>query len=225
MKGRFQEKRAVGAERPPKVRFTEGLRIVWQIRLLRLIVLAEVVAYSVVGWAMVADAPLAKLFDVGAIGFAALISCWGVGMLIGSWGIGRWLGERRIEAKILLIGMLIDGVMIAFMGLSPWFVPILIVSVIGGAASGCVNVSRQTLLQRSVPDHLRSRVFAVAEVTATVSFTLGLAIAGPAIVLIGVRPSYVLSGVVFALGALILIPVLRRPVIQSPSQSVQPPSP
>ena len=225
VKGRFQEKREVGAERPPKVRFTEGLRIVWQIRLLRLIVLAEVVAYSVVGWAMVADAPLAKLFDVGAIGFAALISCWGVGMLIGSWGIGRWLGERRIEAKILLIGMLIDGVMIAFMGLSPWFVPILIVSVIGGAASGCVNVSRQTLLQRSVPDHLRSRVFAVAEVTATVSFTLGLAIAGPAIVLIGVRPSYVLSGVVFALGALILIPVLRRPVIQSPSQSVQPPSP
>ena len=117
----------------------------------------------------------------------------------------------------MLIGMLVDGVTIAFMGFSPWFVPILVVSVIGGAASGCVNVSRQTLLQRAVPDHIRSRVFAVSEVTATASFTLGLALAGPAVELIGVRPAYVLSGIVFALGALVLIPVMRRPVIQSPS--------
>ena len=217
VRGNFQKRRAANEDKPAKVPFTAGLRIVWNSRVIRLVVIAEVVAYSVVGWAMVSDAPLARIFDVGALGFAALISFWGLGMLIGSWGMGRWMGERRIEAKILLIGMLIDGAMITFMGISPWYIPILAVSVIGGAASGCVNVARQTLLQRAVPDHIRSRVFAVSEVTATASFTLGLALAGPAVELIGVRPAYVFSGIVFALGALVLIPVMRRPVIQSPS--------
>ena len=211
VRGRFQERRSAQSEGQAAVPFSEGIRIVWRSRLLRLVVLAEVVAYSVVGWAMVADAPLADLFDVGALGFAALISSWGVGMLFGSWAMGRWMGERRIEIKILLFGMIIDGFMIALMGLSPWFIPILIVSVIGGAGSGAVNVARQVLLQRSVPDRIRSRVFAVAEVTATISFTLGLALAGPAVEAIGVRPAYVLSGVVFGVGALALVPLVRRP--------------
>ena len=211
VRGRFQEQRAENHADQPTIPFSEGVRVVLRSRMLRLVVLAEVVAYSVVGWAMVSDAPLADLFDVGAIGFAALISCWGAGMLLGSWAMGRWMGERRIEIKVLMWGMIISGITIMLMGLSPLFIPILIVSVIGGAGSGAVNVARQILLQRSVPDRIRSRVFAIVEVTATISFTLGLALAGPAIELIGVRPAYVLSGIVFAVGALALVPLVRRP--------------
>ena len=211
VRGRFQERRAEGTGRATDVPFTEGVRIVLRSRLLLLVVIAEVVAYSVVGWAMVADAPLAKLFDMGSIGFAALISTWGAGMLIGSWVAGRWMGERPVEVKVLLFGMIVDGVMIALMGLSPLFVFVLVVSVLGGTASGCVNVARQLLLQRSVADRLRSRVFAVAELVGTASFILGLASAGPAIELVGVREAYVLSGAVFAVGALVLLPLVLRP--------------
>ncbi len=113
--------------------------------------------------------------------------------------------------KLYFAAFLIGGVAIAVMGLSPWFILILVVSVIGGAGSGVGNVARQTLLQRAVPDRIRSRVFAVAEVTSTASFTLGLALAGPAIALVGVRHAYVLSGVIFLLGGLILLPLLRHP--------------
>ena len=83
VRGRFQERMA-GAARTVKVPFMEGIRLVFRTRILLAVVAAEVVAYSIVGWAMVADAPLAKLFGVGAVGFAALISTWGIGMLIGS---------------------------------------------------------------------------------------------------------------------------------------------
>ncbi len=214
VRGRFQEhryQRTAPNRDQPKLPFTEGLRVAWQSRVLRILILSEVVAYSVVGWAMVSDAPLAELFGTGAIGFAALISFWGGGMLIGSWMTGRWMGERRIEVKLYFAAFLIGGVAIAVMGLSPWFILILVVSVIGGAGSGVGNVARQTLLQRAVPDRIRSRVFAVAEVTSTASFTLGLALAGPAIALVGVRHAYVLSGVIFLLGGLILLPLLRHP--------------
>lgn len=211
VRGRFQERRDRAAGAAPSVPFTEGVRVVLRSRLLVLVIAAEVVAFSVVGWSMVADAPLAKLFEAGSIGFAALISTWGAGMLVGSWAAGRWMGERPIEVKVMLVGMAVDGVMIALMGLSPLFVLVLVVSVLGGAASGFVNVARQLLLQRAVVDRLRSRVFAVAELVATASFILGLASAGPAIEAFGVREAYVLSGVVFVVGGLVLLPLVRRP--------------
>ncbi len=211
VRGSFQEARPARTAHLQEVPFSEGVRVVLRSRLLLLIVVAEVVAYSVVGWAMVSDAPLAELFDAGALGFAALISTWGAGMLIGSWAAGRWMGERPVELKVLMLGMVVDGVMIALMGLSPLFLLVLVVSVLGGTASGCVNVARQLLLQRNVADRLRARVFAVAELVGTGSFILGLASAGPVIEALGVRPAYVLSGVVFAVGALVLVPLVRRP--------------
>lgn len=209
VRGRFQERRAKG-ETAVDVPFTEGIRLVFRTRILLIVVAAEVVAYSIVGWAMVADAPLAKLFGVGSLGFAALISTWGAGMLIGSWLAGRRIGQRPIEIPLLFFGMIVDGLMIMAIGLSPIFAMALIVSVIGGAASGMVNVARQTFFQRAVPDRIRSRVFSVAEVVATASFVVGLATAGPVIEALGVRVAYVLAGLVFIVGAAVLIPALRH---------------
>ena len=206
--GRFQE-RSRRAEQAP---LSEGARVILRNRVLLWVVIAEVVAFSIVGWAMVGDAPIAKLFGVGAVGFAAMISTWGIGMLAGSWLTGRHLGERPILVPILLFGMIVDGVMIAAIGFSPWFVLVLIVSVIGGAASGGVNVARQTLFQRSVDDRIRSRVFAIVEVVASASFILGLATAGPVIEALGVRAAYVLAGVGFIVGAFALVPALRARV-------------
>ena len=209
VRGRFQERRAKGSK-AIDVPFTEGLRVVWRTRILLTVVIAEVVAYSIVGWAMVSDAPLARLFGVGSLGFAALISTWGAGMLIGSWAAGRRIGQRPIEIPLLFFGMIIDGLMIMAIGLSPLFIGALIVSVIGGASSGMVNVARQTFFQRAVPDRIRSRVFSVAEVVASASFVVGLATAGPVIEAVGVRVAYVLAGVVFIAGAFVLIPALRH---------------
>ena len=112
------------------------------------------------------------------------------------------MGGRDRASRFLGIEMLEIGPAYCVMALT--------VSVIGGAASGMVNVARQTFFQRAVPDRIRSRVFSVAEVVATASFILGLGTAGPVIELVGVRVAYVLAGIVFVLGALVLLPVLRH---------------
>lgn len=205
----FQERRSA-VDAPAAVPFTAGVGVVWRSRLLRLLVLSEVVAFSVVGWSMVSDAPLARLFEVGSVGFAALISAWGIGMLAGSLVGGRVVTNAR-ELPLVFAGMLAMGIMVALIGVSPVFAMALAVSALGGGASGLVSVARQTLLQRSVPDRVRARVFAVAEVVSTAAFTLGLATAGPAVEALGVREAYVISGVVFSVGALVVVPLLRRP--------------
>ena len=192
----------------PAVPFSEGLRVVFGTRGLRLLTIAELVGLSVIGWAIVADAPLAALLHVGAVGFAALVSSWGAGMVIGAWATGRWLGEHPLEVQLVFAGMLVAGAMVALIGLLPAFSLMLAVSVIGGAAGGAVNVARSLIVQRSVPDGIRSRVFAVVEVVASASFILGLACAGPAIALLGVRTAYVVAGLGFALSALVLLPLL-----------------
>jgi len=192
----------------PAVPFSEGLRVVFGTRRLRLLTIAELVGLSVIGWAIVADAPLAALLHVGAVGFAALVSSWGAGMVIGAWATGRWLGEHPLEVQLVFAGMLVAGAMVALIGLLPAFSLMLAVSVIGGAAGGAVNVARSLIVQRSVPDGIRSRVFAVVEVVASASFILGLACAGPAIALLGVRTAYVVAGLGFALSALVLLPLL-----------------
>jgi MFS family permease len=205
----FQERRAEeGGERIPLM---DGVRLALRSRLLRIVIIAEFIAYSAIGWAMVSDAPLADQFGTGAIGFAVLVACWGAGMLIGSWACGRWMGERPIEIPVMLAGMLLAGAALVGHGVSPVFWAILAVSVLGGAGSGAVNVARQTLIQRSVPDRLRARIFAVAELTGTASFALGLGVSGPIIESVGVQPAYILSGLVFAGGSLILLPLLLRP--------------
>jgi MFS family permease len=207
----FQERGGGVDETPVALPITEGIRAVRRSRVLGLVVLAEVVAYSVIGWAIVSDAPLADYYDAGAIGFGALVSTWGLGMLIGSWATGRWMGERAVEVPVLFAGMVGSGVMVLMMGLSPVFALVLVSSVLGGVGSGAVNVARQVLLQRTVPDRLRARVFGVVEALATASFVIGLATAGPVVEVMGVRAAYAASGVVLALGALILLPLLVRP--------------
>lgn len=207
----FQERPVDGGMPAAALPITEGVRAVRRSRVLGLVVLAEVVAYSVIGWAIVSDAPLADYYDAGAIGFGALVSTWGLGMLIGSWATGRRIGERPIEVSVLFAGMVGSGVMVMMMGLSPVFALVLAASVLGGVGSGAVNVSRQILLQRTVPDRLRARVFGVVEALATASFVIGLATAGPVVEAVGVRTAYAASGVVLALGALILLPLLLRP--------------
>lgn len=181
----------------PAVPFSEGLRVVFGTRRLRLLTIAEGVGLSVIGWAIVADAPLAALLHVGAVGFAALVSSWGAGMVIGAWATGRWLGEHPLEVQLVFAGMLVAGAMVALIGLLPAFSLML-----------AVSVARSLIVQRSVPDGIRSRVFAVVEVVASASFILGLACAGPAIALLGVRTAYVVAGLGFALSALVLLPLL-----------------
>jgi hypothetical protein len=61
-----------------------GLAFLWNDRVLRRLTIAWFVFVLGMGMGMVADAALAEHFGAGAVGFAALIACWGTGSVVGS---------------------------------------------------------------------------------------------------------------------------------------------
>ena len=58
-----------------------GFRFLWREPVLRRITVAWVVLVLGIGMAMVADVPLADLFDAGSVGFGLLIGLWGAGSI------------------------------------------------------------------------------------------------------------------------------------------------
>ena len=163
--------------------------------------LAEFVAFIGVGMIIVSDAPLAKHFDVGSVGYGLLVAVWGLGMIGGAWWAGRALKERQ-EPMALLIGSLVTAAGLAICAVLPWFWLILVSSIAAGGGHGLQNVARQGIVQRRSPDTVRSRVFAAVEAIANVAFIASLAVAGPLVEEIGPRAGYGVGGVIWILGAL-----------------------
>ncbi len=186
-----------------------GLDFVRHSAALRVIVLAEFVAFIGVGMIIVSDAPLAKHFDVGSVGYGLLVAVWGLGMIGGAWWAGRALKERQ-EPMALLIGSLVTAAGLAICAVLPWFWLILVSSVAAGGGHGVQNVARQGIVQRRSPDTVRSRVFAAVEAIANVAFIASLAVAGPLVEEIGPRAGYGVGGVIWILGALVLAPAVLR---------------
>lgn len=186
-----------------------GLDFVRHSAALRTIVLAEFVAFIGVGMIIVSDAPLAKHFDVGSVGYGLLVAVWGLGMIGGAWWAGRQLQERQ-EPMALLIGSLVTAAGLAICAVLPWFWLILVASVAAGSGHGVQNVARQGIVQRRSPDAVRSRVFAAVEAIANVAFIASLAVAGPLVEEIGPRAGYGVGGVIWILGALVLAPAVLR---------------
>ncbi len=74
----------------------------------------------------------------------------------------------------------------------------------GGVADGIATVAEETLVQRRVPDAVRSRVLAAIEAAVLVSLALSFGFAGFLLEAVGPRVTYLVAGVVFAIGALLI---------------------
>ena len=186
-----------------------GLAFVRRTPSLRAIVIAEFVAFSGVGVIVVADAPLADQFDTGAVGYGLLVAVWGAGMIVGAWLAGR-LAQAATEPMWLLGGMIITGAGLGVCVFFPWFWLILAFSVLAGAGNGAVTVTRQGVVQRRTPDGVRGRVFAGLEGVGNLSFIGSLAVAGFVVQAIGPQAAYGVGGLVFVVGALLLVPSVLR---------------
>ena len=73
-----------------------GIALLWRDRVMRRMTIAWFVFVLGMGMGMVADAALAEQFGAHAIGFAALIACWGTGSVVGS--------ARRSVQRLSIIG-------------------------------------------------------------------------------------------------------------------------
>lgn len=142
--------------------------------------------FGVVGMGYMALVPAyaGRVIETGAVGFSILLASIGLGATVGALVMASVGGVHRRE-RLVLLGMIIFSVALASAGLLPTW--------IGGQASLWVGAcslfsagfgailfysSTQTLIQTSVPDHLRGRIMGIWMIAFSGSAPLGSLWAG-----------------------------------------------
>jgi MFS family permease len=144
-------------------------------------------------------------FGEGVGSFSNLIGAGGVGVLVGIATVGaledRFPKERIVAGAFLAGGAVLLAVAFA---ITAW--SILLASFAVGLTFAWKKIPIDTMVQESLPDGYRGRVFAIYDVAYNMARLLAAAIAIPLLPAIGVSGSVALAGVAFLLWA----PVLPR---------------
>jgi predicted MFS family arabinose efflux permease len=143
------------------------------------------------------------VLDMGPSGPGILLSAIGVGGLIGAAATTALVGRQRMTPG-LAFGVLLTGVPLTVIVLvvEPWGAVLLLA--VSGVGKAFVDVAGRTLLQRTVPDDVLTRVFGLQEGVSTIGNAAGSLAAPLAVALVGVSTSFVLTGAVLPLLALVL---------------------
>jgi MFS family permease len=150
-------------------------------------------------------------FGEGVGSFSNLIGAGGVGVLVGVLTVGM-LEDRFAKERIVAGSFLIGGVtMIAVASyVTGWSV--LVASFVVGITFAWKKIPVDTMVQESMPDGYRGRVFAVYDVAYNLARLLAAGLAIPMLPGLGVSGSVAAVGIVFLLWA----PVLPRWVARAP---------
>lgn len=141
----------------------------------------------------------------GVGSFSNVIGAGGLGVLTGIFTVG-WLADRMPKPRLIGIAFVVGGVTLVFAGLVYAGWSILLASYVVGLAFAWKKIPTDTLVQGSLPDGYRGRVFAVYDVFYNAARILAAGLAVPMVPGLGTRGSVALVGVVFLLWA----PVLPR---------------
>jgi MFS family permease len=206
VRGSYQQTRD-SAEHDEHRGLMAGLAFLWNDRVLRRLTIAWFVFVLGMGIGMVADAPLAEHFGAGAVGFAALIACWGTGSVLGS-GAGRFL-RPSTEPVWLVVGSFGIAVAAFVVGFAPAFVLVLVALFAMGATDGLTMVAETGIMQRRTPDAVRSRAMAGFEAALSLGLAVAYLVAGPVLKHVGPQATYRIGGVSALAAAIVLVPLLR----------------
>ncbi len=173
-------------------------------RLLRPLTLAYGIAFVGVGVSIPAEVVLATDFGVGSVGYAGLICLWGTGSLAGATLARRFEGQPR---RVLLVAIAAFVIALGFTAVSvaPIFAIALIGMAIGGIGEGFWEVTQTTLVQKSTPDGIRSRVFAGSEAVMQMGIAIGLLASGLVTAISGTGGAFAVAAAGSAIAAVILI--------------------
>jgi MFS family permease len=121
------------------------------------------------------------------------VSALGVGALVGAAATIVLVGRRRLSPAILL-GMLVTGLPLMLVaGVSLPLVACVLLAV-SGFGKPFIDVAGRTLLQRTVPDDVLSRIFGVQESLLMGGTAIGSAIAPVLVHVFGSRGAFVAAG-------------------------------
>jgi len=206
VRGSYQESRDTD-EHDEHRGLLAGLAFLWNDRVLRRLTIAWFVFVLGMGMGMVADAALAEHFGAGAVGFAALIACWGTGSVVGS-GAGRFL-RPATELVWLVVGSFGIAAAAFAVGFAPAFVLVLVALFAMGATDGLTMVAETGIMQRRTPDAVRSRAMAGFEAALSLGLAVAYLLAGPVLKHVGPQATYRIGGVSALAAAILLLPLLR----------------
>jgi MFS family permease len=155
-------------------------------------------------------------FEQGVASFSNLIGAGGLGVLLGILTVGplvqRFGKERVVGRSFLLGGFVLIAVSLA---IAQWTV--LLASFAVGLTFAWKKIPVDTLVQESVPDGYRGRVFAVYDVAYNLSRVVAAFLAIPMLPALGEAWSVALIGVAFVLWS----PVLPRWIGRSPEIAIR----
>jgi len=179
----------------------EGLRYVWSWPgLLAILVMATIINFVVNPAFSLMPLLVTEHFNGEALQLGWLESSWGVGLVLGGLLLSAWGGFRR-RIYTSLIGLMIEGLGIMLVGLAPanMFWLAMAGMFVAGSMNALVNGPLFAALQAIVAPEMQGRVFTVVASLSSAAFPLSLAVAGPVADAIGLRPWYVVGGVVCTL--------------------------
>jgi MFS family permease len=141
-----------------------------------------------------------ELLDLGESGVGFLNSAVGIGGLLGAIAAFALVGRQRLASDFGL-GLILWGVPIALIGIFPRPPLALLLLAIVGVGNTVVDVAALTLLQRTVPDEVLTRVFGVVQSVFIGTIGLGAIIAPLAINVVGIRWALILTGALLPVSA------------------------
>jgi MFS family permease len=184
-----------------------GFRFLRHDRVLRTLLLAWIVFISGMGMSMVADAPLAAVFDAGSFGFGLLITAWGGGSALGS------LLAKRMREGGEGMWLVVSGAIIAVtgigVGISPVFPLAVALLFVMGLADGTTIVAETNLRQRRAPDAVRSRVSSAFMGVMHLMLAFAYVVAAFVVPWIGPKATYVVGGTTAGLAVFVLLRMKR----------------
>ena len=171
-----------------------GIRFLWRDRKLLLVVLASSVIWFGAGVSLPADVRLAALFDPsgGGLAYGLIIGAGGVGGVVGAIASRRL--RESIEVAAFAIASLASGTALILAGASPWLVGVLAGGIVFGLGDAITEVAATGIVQRSVPDQVRSRVLGAMNGMQAIFYASSFVAAGVVLRALGPRITFMVAG-------------------------------
>jgi MFS family permease len=150
-----------------------------------------------------------QLLALGEEGVGILNAAIGAGGFLGALFAMSLVGRTRLAPSFSL-GLALWGTPILLIGLLPSSAVAVLALAVLGAGNAVLDVAGFSLLQRSVPNAVRGRVFGLLEAIVMLGLSLGSAIAPALVAALGVQGALIATGALLPLLAIVSWPKVRQ---------------
>jgi len=140
--------------------------------------------------------------------YAVVLASYGIASAVGSLAVASWrLPRRYLTTMVLFWG--IGAAPLALVGITTSLGVMATAAVLMGVTGGAAQVVWGTLLQRRVPKAMLGRVSSLDFFVSALLMPVSMAVAGPAGEAFGLRPVFLLAGLLPAVFAVVAIALAR----------------